>query len=383
MHSGWYYKIGGKSMGRRELLIALTFVAGGIVAYQFTAPPAKTGQGFSFARFFSAARRQVQSDRSQATYTQQGTLPVSPGLSEVRISHITHGVTIRGEARTDIAYELKVDSTGPDPETALSYAKRTTLTSDDLGTSLALGADYPAGGSQVAEVTLKVPSRLAARIDNSQSARIHISGLAGVRLDGGSGETVLEQLTGPVTGQLRTASLSIVGAPSVDLTLQAVNATLDGITHTVTLTARSGRCTLLHVAGAIEIDATNTEVLVTEPTGTIHIGATGGHLTVTDPTKQTDLEGRRTGIDVQMATAVPMTLLTTDEPLRLTFHRAPPAFALDALSSDGGTVRAEDPRLVPMAADHAMHLAHAFDEAATPRVVLRNSRGEIVIGMAK
>src|SRR5262249_16421761 len=46
-HSGWYYKIGGKSMGKRELLIALVFVVIGIGAYQLTAPPPKNGQGFS------------------------------------------------------------------------------------------------------------------------------------------------------------------------------------------------------------------------------------------------------------------------------------------------------------------------------------------------
>ena len=370
-------------MGRRELLIALAFVAVGIVAYQFTAPPAKTETGFSFSRFFSSARRSMQADRAQASFTQRGTLPVGPGLTEVRVSHITHGVTIRGEARADIAYELKVDSTGPDPETALSYAKRAALTSDDLGTSITLGASYPSEGSQVAELTLKVPLRLAARIDNSQSARIRISDIAAVRLDGGSGETVIERLSGPVTGQLRTAALAITAVPSVDMSLQAVTATMDAVAHAVTLTVRSGRCTLVHVAGPVEIDATNTEISVTEPTGPVHIGATGGHVTVTGPTHQTDVEGRRTGIDVEIVTAVAMTLVTTEEPVHVTFHGAPPPLALDAASTDGGTIRTDDPRLVPTSADRAMHLAHAFGDASTPRVVLRNQQGEIVIGMAK
>jgi hypothetical protein len=368
-------------MGRRELLIALAFVVVGIVAYQFGAPPAKAGQGFSFSHFFTTARQKMQADRAQASFTHRGTLPVSPDLAEVRVSRITHGVTIIGEARSDIAYELKVDSTGPDDATALAYAKRATLSTDDLGSALALGADYPSEGSLVAELTLRVPMRLSARLANAQSARI--THIRNVRFDGTSGEAVVEGLSGAVTGQFRTGSFSVAGAASIDLTLQGTNATFDGVTHDATLTVRAGRCTLSHVTGAIDIDATNTEVVVTAPTGSVHVGATGGHVSVTHPERAIDLEGRRTGLEVILAAAVPMTLITTDEPLSLRFDAAPPPITIDAAASDGGSIRADDPRLAITSDDHTKRLSHDFAGPSAPRVVMRNQRGEIVIGMAK
>jgi hypothetical protein len=368
-------------MGRRELLIALAFVVVGIVAYQFGTPPAKAGQGFSLSRFLTAARKQIQSDGAQASYTQRGTLPVGPDLVEVRVAHITHGVTITGEARSDIAYELKVDSTGPDGATALSYAQRTTLTSDDLGSALALGADYPSEGSQVAVLTLRVPMRLSARLDNTESVRI--THIGGVRLDGVSGDAVLDGLSGAVTGQFRTGSLQVTGASAVDMALQGANATLDEVAHDVTLTVHAGRCTLSHIKGAIEIDATNTEVFVTEPRGGVHVGANGGHVSVTRPEHAIDLEGRRTGLDVILASAVPMTLITSEEPLSLRFEAAPPAITVDAAASDGGSIRADDPRLAITSDHRTQRLEHDFGGPSAPRVVLRNQRGEIVIGIAK
>jgi hypothetical protein len=368
-------------MGRRELLIALAFVVVGIVAYQFGAPPAKAGQGFSFRRFFADARQRIQSDRAQASFTQRGTLPVGPDLAEVRVSHITQGVTITGEARSDIAYELKVDSTGPDSAAALSYAKRTTLTSDDLGSALALGADYPSEGSQVAELTLHVPMRLSARLANAQSVRItHIGSL---RFDAMSGDAVVEGLSGAITGQFRTGSFSVAGAASMDMTLQGTNATLDGVSHDATLTVRAGRCTLSHIMGAIEIDATNTEIFVTAPLGRVHVGANGGHVSVTRPQHGIDLEGRHTGLEVILAAAVPMTLITTDEPLTLRFSAAPPAITIDAAASDGGSIRTDDPRLLITSDNRTKRLTHDFAGPSAPRVVMRNQRGEIVIGMAK
>jgi len=170
---------------------------------------------------------------------------------------------------------------------------------------------------------------------------------------------------------------------SVDLTLSATSATIDGVREGVTITARAGRCHLSHASGAIQIDATNTEVDVEEPAGPVHIGASGGRVTVTAPAKQADIEGKRTEIDVTLAAAVPLTLITSNDSLRLRFRGAPPAVALDAAASDGGTIRAEDPRLTPTTDDHGARLTFSYGGTTAPRVVLRNASGEIVIGVTK
>ena len=372
-------------MGKRELLIALAFVAVGIVAYQFSAPPAKSDQGFSLSRFFSTARQHIrlQPDRAQATSTQKGTLTASSGLSEIRISHVTRGITIIGEPRADIAYEMKVNSTGPDEETALAYAKRTALKVDDLGTSLSLAADYPSEGSQMAELTIYVPSRLSARLDNTGSAKVRATNIAGIRFESASGDAVLEKINGSVTGQFRAGTLNVSGVQSLDLSLSATSATIDGVRETTTITSRAGRCHLSHTEGAVEIDATSTEVDIDQPAGPVHVGATGGHVTVIAPAKQADIEGKRTEIDVTMAAAVPLTLVTSNDSLRLRFRGEPPPVALDAAASEGGSIRADDPRLAPTHDDGSARLTFSYGGASAPRVVMRNTSGEIVIGVTK
>jgi len=86
-------------MGKREVLIVVAFVAAGAVAMHIAAPPAKSGQGFSFARLFSNARRNVQQERANASVTLTGTFKVGPSVTELRLSGIQQTVQIIGEAR--------------------------------------------------------------------------------------------------------------------------------------------------------------------------------------------------------------------------------------------------------------------------------------------
>src|SRR5436853_7265628 len=118
-------------MGKRELFIALAFVLAGVVAYQLTAPPPTPGaEGFSFSRFWNNARRGIRGNAAQAMFTKTGSLPVGPDLAELRVEGVTRQVRLIGESRSDIGYELTVEWTGVDRETALGYAKQVTVKPD-------------------------------------------------------------------------------------------------------------------------------------------------------------------------------------------------------------------------------------------------------------
>ena len=83
----FYYKIGGKSMGKRELLIAVGFLVVGLVAYQLAAPPPKEGEhGFSLTRMFSEMRREIRGNPSRASVKLTGTLPVAEAITELRLA---------------------------------------------------------------------------------------------------------------------------------------------------------------------------------------------------------------------------------------------------------------------------------------------------------
>jgi len=176
-------------MGKRELLIAIAFIVAGTAAYQFTAPPAKPGQqGFSFSKIWSNARRGIHGNSAQASVTQSGTIPLRPGHHELRVAGI-RGVRIMGEARSDVAYELTASSNGADQAAATALANQVVLKQDDVGTILVLRAVYPHDGTQTGSIILRVPSRLATRIDGATGA--YATNVASVDIENVNGDVTI------------------------------------------------------------------------------------------------------------------------------------------------------------------------------------------------
>jgi len=364
-------------MGKRELLIALAFVIIGVAAYQFTAPAPREGeQGFSFSRMFSGLRREISSNSASATHTIPGTLAVSKAVTEVRFTTGRSGMlTVVGEDREDLAYEMQVRSTGPDQPTALGYAKRVALKPDDLGSVMTLGVSFPEEGSQSVNMTVRLPRRLAVRLDGT--GRANVSAVTAVHLGNSTGETSVSDVAGAVTGSHRTGDLTISESASVNLTLRSSRARLSGIRNGVTITSASGECHVRDSKGNLEVTATGSETTITGHTGRIRIGGEGGEVRITNPTQETTVDMRRADLDVTLDAPVALTLLTSDEPLRLTLD-GPPAIVIDAMASDGGTILATDFSLTATPDGTGARLAHTF-ASATTRVVMRNPRGEIVI----
>ena len=147
-------------MGKRELLIIVIFAAVIAVAYQLTAPPSKEGQGFSFSKLLRNAKREMQGNQPIASHTTTGSIPLPSSVTELRVASVPRGVQIVGDSRTDISYELRIESSGPDQPTALEYAKKTQIKTDALGSALALSVAYPQEATQGSGLTLHVPSRL-------------------------------------------------------------------------------------------------------------------------------------------------------------------------------------------------------------------------------
>jgi hypothetical protein len=92
----------------------------------------------------------------------------------------------------------------------------------------------------------------------------------------------------------------------------------------------------------------------------------------------------RAEVMVTAQAAVPMALITSQEALKLVLDGAP-AVAIDAITTAGGAIHADDFGLTPekSASSDEVHLAHAFGSGALPRISLRNTRGDIVIAARK
>jgi hypothetical protein len=369
-------------MGKRELIIVLGFVVAGVVVYQLTAPPLKEGErGFSLSRIFSGIRKEMTANSASATIAKTGTLPVRPGVTEVRLSAARSvPLTIIGERRQDIGYEMSVESTGPDEATAREYAGRATITDDDLGEAQKLSIHFPQEGQQTAQLTLRVPSGLLIRLENA--GRVRISDVRAVSLRNLAGGTTISNVSGAVSGSHRSGELTVTSVGSVDLALSASRARFSEISGAIQLTARSGECTISKSSGAVEVEMMNgVECTITEHAGPVRVSGETGSLRVALPSKDLMVDVRRMRVEVTLAAAIPLTVITTDEPLKLTLA-GPPGITIDAAATDGGTIRASDFALEPTRQDRESRLGAPVGGGG-PRVVLRNIRADIVIGLRK
>ena len=118
--------------------------------------------------------------------------------------------------------------------------------------------------------------------------------------------------------------------------------------------------------------------------GAVQIGGEGGEVTIRAAARDTKVDMRRAdGQPSQLDGAATVTALTTDEPLRIALedgmqHRR-------RRQRERGRTGAGDAISTwsPRRATAISRLAHVFGDKKSARVVLRNVRGDIVIGKRK
>lgn len=369
-------------MGKRELIIIAAFALIGVVAYQFTAPAPKEGEeGFSLRKLFADFKREVTSDAASARATKSGTIEVPAGVKALRIStESSVPVTVVGEAREDIAYEMPVESTGPDEASARGYADRSTLRQDNLGAVLGLTTDFPAEGVQTAKLTLHVPEHLLVRLEGSR--RVQVSRVASVDLRNIAGETSVSDVPA-VTGTHRAGDLTVSGAATVDLTLVSSRAKIRGVTQSIQLNARNGECTISGSTGTITVTTANVELTIDHhENGSIKVGGETGRVTLNGVAAPVSIDARRMLVDLKIDQALheDITVITSEEPLRVAIS-GDAAFVIDAVASDAA-VKVTDFDWAPTKNGRDSRLTATVGRDGA-RAVLRNNGGDIVIGRRK
>jgi hypothetical protein len=359
-------------MGKRELLIAIVFVAVAAAVYQVTATPAPNGQGFSLSRFWSQVRRSMP-DRGSASTTSSQSIPVAPSVTSVRVSEITGAVAVVGETRDDIAADFSVRSTGPDDAQALACAKSARLKADTVGDTLGVSAVFVRECRNVGSLTLKVPRRLAARLEGGSGLRV--SDVRALHVMGGTGGAILARIPGAISGDLRAGTVQIEDSGPIDLTLNSTQATIAKVRGTLRLDVRSGRCKATDVSAGVEIEERQAEIDLDAIQGTVRVGGMGGHVRILAPQGEVHVDVRRAGIAAEVSRAVPLSLTTTDGGIDLRLADGL-GVDLDAAATDGDIIASEW-QLTPTHGDHDAHLAHTWGKAAL--VSLRVSRGDITI----
>jgi hypothetical protein len=367
-------------MGRRELFIALGFLLTGVVVWQFTAPPSTGEGGFSLRDLWNRAKREIQEDSHRAAITRRETVAVGPAVRTLRLIELPRGLKIIGESRDDVLCDLSVESTGPTTELAKEYAGKVALEPDPIDDTLGIRISYPEEATQRAQLTLRVPDRLAVHVQGVRG--VEASGLDSLHLDGVSGDSTARAIRGRVYGTHSAGVLTIADADAVKLTLlPGSQARIERVRNGLTIDARNGELEIAETAGALEVTGLNEEISIARHAGTVRVGGSGGRVELDGPTDDSRIDMRRAGIEVRLAAPVGLALLTTDEPIELTLD-GPPPIVLDAIATSA-SIDADAFALTPNASGADARLSHVFAPGATARVSLRNLRGDIVIEKVK
>lgn len=366
-------------MGKRELLLIAAFVVVGAVVYQFTAPPPAAGErSFQPGQVIEHIRRAIRGNRASAEVVTRSTHPVDASVSEVRFDLKSANLTIVGEDRSDIDAELLVHSNAYDNEEAQSTAKQTSLKVDRAGARLALSVSYPGPGIQRATVTLKVPQRLAVRLQGG-GGELAISHVSALELGGARGKVEIEDISGLVSGSHRGGELHITNAGTIKLTTTGTDAAVERVHGEMTMTMRGGELKCGDPAGPIDLDTNGTDIALErleKTTSIVHITAVGGSLEVKGLRTEGRFDVRGADVDVSIDRAAPLAIYSEGgDAIEIT--PPPGGYLLDAVASEG-TIKLP-PGTLDVASSEQEHRATGPINGGGPTITIRSKRGDITV----
>ena len=365
-------------MGKRELLLICGFAVVGALVYYATAPEAAPGQGgFSIGRLMEEVRREVRGNRSSAEVSTTTTIPVKPGVSELRFETGSAGVTISGEDRPDVLCELKVWSSGYDETEAKKYANETMLKTTEAGITMVLSIKYPDPATQRASLVVRMPKAMSVRIQPSR-AKLEISGVASVELVEARGQASVTGISGRVVATHRGGALTIEGVPAVKLSTRGSTVSLKDVTGEAVMQLQAGEFKSQSIVGPIDVDSNGTRMVfdLAVTRRPMRINAIGGSVTITGLRSETRIDSRDTRIDVTIDQPAQVAIYNEhEEAMDVTLPAG--GVQLDALAVDG---RLTVPPGLPevRTTDNEQRAAGPIGGGG-PTVTLRSKRGDINI----
>lgn len=366
-------------MGKRELLLAAAFLIAGVLVYQFTAPPPAPGErSFSLSQIVNNVRREIRGNRANAETTTTSTHALPASVTELRLSLGRVDVTMTGEDRKDIEAQLQVRSTGFDVPEAERLAKESILTLEDAGSSVLGRMTFPEAGRQTAKLTLKVPARLAVRMD-ANSGELTLTNLASVELVNARRETRLARIAGRVTATQTGGILRVLDAGSLKLTTRGADAVLEDIRGESLLNLRDGEVKGSRLIGPVELETHGTDVTfdkLEQATGTWRCNTVNGTLTLRGLRTDGRIDARNTGVSVDIDRAAPLSIYAEGED---TVNVTAPAggYQLDAVALRGEITLPEG--TLQVAANGQERRAAGAVGGGGPTITIRATRGNIAI----
>jgi hypothetical protein len=368
-------------MGKRELVLILSFVVVGAVVYQLTAPAATEGQsGFSISRIIDRFRSEIRGNRVMGQSRSEATAPVAPGMRVLRVLDVRGTLTAIGEDRDDVAVELVARAYGPDQPEADALAGKMTLRlvveKEGLGLSVAIPENLR---RYRVELTVRLPSRLTLDYE-CIGGKVEVRDVAAVRMRNVRTDATFAGIPGEIRGEQRDGELRIQDAGSLSLTARRVEVRIGRLKGESSIEAVDGDIEIETAGGPLRLETRRAEIEVNELLGPLRAVATDGRVRLGAVSAEARVEAQRATVVVRLRKAVALDLVTTDDPIEVEVPAAI-GVTVDATTTDG---RIEiDGGAIEVTGGESQRRANGALNGGGPTIELRATRGDIRISTGR
>jgi hypothetical protein len=362
-------------MGKRELLLIGVFLVLGMGVYQMTAPPPKPGdEGFSLGRLFSHIRAEIQGEDARAQVDRKAQRALDASVTRLTLPEFRGMLNLIGEDREDVEVELHGVMAGLDETVAKTRAAGTTLTLEGDDEEIVVKISRPDETPRLrnAELRLRVPARLAVTLEYRGEADLR--GVAEVKFQAARGRTTIRDV-GAIRGEYVNGELEVLGAGEIELKTQRTQVRIDSVKKMLALEAEHGEVRIQRVAGAMKLDLDRVECEADGIKGQTTVRIEHGNLTLRGIHAATEITGDGTGLELIMASAVPLSATTTGGELMVELPKG--GITLDAVTQHG-RLRLPNRDLQVTEGDDEQR-TDAKIRGGGPTIRLRNEHADIVV----
>jgi hypothetical protein len=308
--------------------------------------------------------------------------PLRPGTTELRLETGTP-LTIVGEKRDDVVFDLNVWSNGPDEAEAKRYAGATHLKIAESGSALIVGVEYPEPAQQRASLSIRVPKTLAIRVQPTRS-KLDISDVESVELVESRGPVTLRRVSGKAIVSHRGGMLSLESLSNLKLNARGSSVvTVKDLSGEAVMQLQAGELRGSGLLGPVEIESNGTRIFLEDLSTTrkpIKLSTVGGSITLGGIVTDMRIDARDTRVDATIDKPAQVAIYTEgDEPATVTLP--PTGFSLDALAMNS-KLFLPDGLLEVKSTEHEQRASGAVGGGG-PTITLRSSRGNITIKTKK
>ena len=362
-------------MGKRELLLIGVFLVLGMGVYQMTAPAPKPGQeGFSLSRILSHIRSEIQGEDAQASVDRKAQAAADSAVTHLTLPEFRGALTLIGEERDDVAVELTGTMVGIDDTVAKTRAAGTLLALETSDEEITVKITRPDETPRLrnAELRVRVPKRFAVTLEFRGEAELR--GVAEVKFQAARGRTNVREV-GAVRGEYVNGELEVMAVGEIDLKTQRTQVRIDGVKKSLALESMHGEVRIQRVAGEMKLQLDRVECEADKILGRTTVRMEHGNLTLRGITAATEITGDGAGLELIMASAVPLSATTTNDGLMVELPKG--GVTIDAMTQHG-QLRLPDRTTTVEESDGERRIATDL-HGGGPTLRLRNENADIVI----